>query len=61
MSTTHLAQLNIDVLLHLMKFVHPVDRVNLAFAGILKGFDNINRGAILKQRFYHFLMTQRKL
>ena len=30
LSTMHLASLNIDALIHLMKFVHPVDCVNLA-------------------------------
>ena len=46
----HLAALNIDVLLHLIKFVDPVDRFNLILAGILKGFDNVNKGMDLRKR-----------
>ena len=46
----HLAALNIDVLLHLIKFVDPVDRFNLILSGILKGFDNVNKGMDLRKR-----------
>ena len=40
----YLASLNTDVLCHLMMFVRPVDRINLVFSGILKGFENVNKG-----------------
>ena len=46
----HLESLNIDVLLHLIKFVDPVDRFNLILSGILKGFDNVNKGMDLQKR-----------
>jgi len=35
----HLSSLNVDVLLHLIKFVDPVDRFNLILSGVLKGFE----------------------
>ena len=47
----NLSSLNVDVLLHLIKFVKPVDRINLALSGILKGFENVNEGVILHQRY----------
>ena len=50
MSTMHLESLNIDVLLHLLEFVDPVDRFNLILSGILKGFDNVNKGMDLRKR-----------
>jgi len=43
MSNTSLASLNVDVLLYLIKFIDPVDRLNLVFSGILKGFENVSR------------------
>ena len=43
--------LNFDVLLHLIKFVDPVDRFNLGLSGILKGFENVNEGIDLRQRY----------
>ena len=43
--------LNFDVLLHLIKFVDPVDRFNLVLSGILKGFENVNEGIDLRQRY----------
>jgi hypothetical protein len=46
-----LSSLNIDVLLHLMKFVDPVDRFNLVLSGILKGFENVNKGISLDKRY----------
>ena len=45
------SSLNVDVLLHLMKFVEPVDRFNLVLSGILKGFENVNEGIDLDQRY----------
>ena len=45
------SSLNVDVLLHLMKFVNPVDRFNLFLSGILKGFENVNEGIDLDQRY----------
>ncbi len=51
--------LNVDVLLHLMKFVHPDDRFNLILSGILKGFENANEGIDLRQRYSeHFTLVQ---
>jgi len=50
MSTMHLASLNIDALLYLLEFVDPVDRFNLVLSGILKGFDNVNKGMDLRKR-----------
>jgi hypothetical protein len=41
-SAMHLASLNVDVLLHLIEFVNPVDRYNLVLSGILKGFENLD-------------------
>ena len=54
-STTNFSSLNVDVLLHLIKFVHPYDRLNLALSGILKGFENLNKGIGLRERYsQHF-------
>jgi hypothetical protein len=46
-----LSSLNADVLLHLMKFVKPVDRFNLVLSGILRGFENANKGIDLRKRY----------
>jgi hypothetical protein len=46
-----LSSLNVDVLLYLMKFVDPVDRINLVVSGILKGFENAIEGIDLRQRY----------
>ena len=55
-STVNLPALNVDVLLYLMKFVKPVDRFNLALSGILKGFENVNEGIDLRERYSeHFI------
>ena len=43
--------MNVDVLLYLMGFVEPVDRFNLVLSGILKGFENVNEGMDLRQRY----------
>jgi hypothetical protein len=40
-----------DVLLHLVKFVNPIDSVNLLLSGILKGFENVNKGIDLQKRY----------
>jgi hypothetical protein len=45
------SSLNVDVLLYLIKFVHPDDRLNLVISGILKGFENANEGIDLRQRY----------
>ena len=45
------SSLNVDVLLHLMKFVKPVDRFNLVLSGILKGFENVNEGIDFHERY----------
>ena len=50
LSTMQLAALNIDVLLHLLEFVDPIDRFNLILSGILKGFDNVSKGMDLRKR-----------
>jgi hypothetical protein len=56
-----LASLNADVHLHLMKFVKPIDRFNLALSGILKEFENVNKGIILHKRYSeHFIVVQCK-
>ncbi len=46
-----LSSLNVDVLFHLMKFVDPEDRLNLVLSGILKGFENVNEGIDLRERY----------
>ena len=46
-----LSSLNVDVLLHLIKFVDPVDRFNLVLSGILKGFENVGEGIDLDKRY----------
>ena len=45
------SSLNVDVLLHLMKFIDPYDRFNLVISGILKGFENANEGIDLRKRY----------
>ena len=40
-----------DVLLHLVKFVGPVDRFNLILSGMLKGFENITKKIDLNRRY----------
>ena len=40
MATMDLSSLNVDVLLYLMKFLHPDDHFNLVLSGILNGFEN---------------------
>ena len=45
------SSLNADVLLHLLKFVGPVDKFNLLLSGILKGFENANEGIDLRERY----------
>jgi hypothetical protein len=51
----HLASLNVDILLYLMKFVKPVDRFNLVLSGVLKGFENANEGIDLRERYSDYL------
>ena len=53
----NLSSLNADVLLYLMEFVKPVDRFNLALSGILKGFENVNKGGILHERYSEHLIS----
>ena len=56
-----LSSLNVDVLLYLMRFVDPVDRFNLALSGILKGFENVNKGIDLDKRYSeNFTVVQSK-
>jgi hypothetical protein len=45
------SSLDVDVLLHLMKFIDPVDRFSLVISGVLKGFENANEGMDLQQRY----------
>ena len=47
----NLSSLNVDVLLHLMEFVKPVDCFNLILSGMLKGFENVNKGIIPHERY----------
>ena len=47
----NLSSLNVDILLHLMKFTDPVDQFNLVLSGILKGFENANEGIDLRERY----------
>ena len=49
------SSLNVDVLLHVMKFLKPDDRFNLVLSGILKGFENANEGIDLRQRYSEHL------
>ena len=58
--TMNLSSLNVDVLLHLIKFVKPVDRFNLALSGILKGFENVKGIDPDKRYSQHFTMCQCK-
>ena len=51
MSATHFSLLGIDVLLHLVKFVEPVDCINLLLSGILEGFENVYKGLDLQKRY----------
>jgi len=50
-SNMDLSSLNVDVLLHLMKFIDPEDRFNLVISGILKGFENVNEGIDVRKRY----------
>ncbi len=50
-TTMDLSSLNVDVLLYLVKFIDPEDRFNLVVSGILKGFENVNEGIDLRQRY----------
>jgi hypothetical protein len=43
-------RLNVDVLLHLLKFINPTDQFNLILSGVLKGFKNVNQFTDLTQR-----------
>ena len=47
----NLSSLNVDVQLYLLKFVEAVDRFNLALSGILKGFENVNRGINIQNSY----------
>jgi hypothetical protein len=51
------SSLDVDVLLHLLKFIKPVDRLNLVVSGILKGFENVNEGVDLRQRYSEHLLS----
>jgi hypothetical protein len=52
------SSLDVYVLLHLMKFVKPVDRINLLLSGIVKGFENVSEGFNLRQRYSgHFIFV----
>ena len=51
MSAMSLSSLNVDVFLHLLKFVKPVDRFNLLLSGTLKGFENVKEGIDLHKRY----------
>jgi hypothetical protein len=53
-STMILSSLNIDVLLHLIKFLDSDDRFNLALSGILQGLENLNKRIDLQKRYSEF-------
>ncbi len=55
LSTMGWSSLNDVVLLHLMKFVDPVDRFNLVLSGICKRFENVNKGIDLRQMYFELL------
>ena len=55
------SSLDVKVLLRLMKFLDPVDRLNLVISGILKGFENANEGIDLRERYSElFILVQCK-
>ena len=56
----HLASLNFDVLVYLINFVDPDDRLNLVLSGILKGFENVSKGIDLQRRYQPFPLIQCK-
>ena len=57
----NLSSLNIDVLLHLMKFIKPVDRFNLVLSGVMKKIINFNVGIDLRRRLIeYFILMQYK-
>jgi hypothetical protein len=45
-----LSSLDVDVLLYLMKFLDKDDHINLVLSGILKGFENVKKGIVLRKR-----------
>ena len=49
--TMNFSSLNAGVLLYLMGFVTPVDRFNMVLSGVLKGFENVNEGVDLRERY----------
>ena len=51
------SSLNVDVLLHLVKFLKPEDRFNPTLSGILKGFENVNKGISLRKRYSEHLIS----
>jgi hypothetical protein len=58
-STMTFSSLNVDILLHLVKFVDQYDRFNLVVSGILKGFENANQGIDLRKRYSkHFIFSE---
>ena len=56
----HLASLNFDVLVYLINFVDPDDRLNLVLSGILKGFENVSKRTDLQRRYQPFPLIQCK-
>jgi hypothetical protein len=51
MSATHFSLLSFDALLHLVKFVRPVDCINFLLSGILEGFENVYQGIDRQKRY----------
>jgi len=49
----YLASLNVDVLLHLMKFIDSVDRFNLVLSEILKEFKNVSKEVDPQKRYFN--------
>ena len=51
MSAMYFSLLSFDVLLHVVKFVEPVDCINLLLSGILEGFENVYQGIDRQKRY----------
>ena len=47
----NLSTMPAEVLLYLLKFIKPVDNFNLLLSGVLKGFENVNKGIDFQQRY----------
>ena len=50
-STMDISSFNVDVLLHLIDFIDPFDRLNFFFSGIPERFENVKEGLDLQERY----------